>query len=38
MICPNDNYWESTAVNAIKPLEQLLIMAKLRPDGIWEGD
>lgn len=35
---PNDNYWESTAVNAIKPLEQLLIMAKLRPDGIWEGD
>jgi hypothetical protein len=35
---PNDNYWEATAVNAIKPLEQLLIMAKLRPDGIWEGD
>lgn len=30
------NYWEDTAANALKPLYQLLTMAKLRPDGVWE--
>lgn len=30
------NYWDATAANAIKPLYQLITMAKLRPDGIWK--
>lgn len=32
------NYWEETAANAIRPLHQLIAMAQIRPDGIWEGD
>ena len=32
------DYWEPTAANALIPLHQLLVMAKLRPDGIWKGD
>ena len=32
------NYWEKTAANAIKPLYQLIAMAQLRPDGVWDGD
>ena len=35
---PNNNYWEETAANAMRPLHQLIAMAKLRPDGIWDGD
>ena len=31
-------YWLPTRENAIKPLFQLLAMAKMRPDGIWSGD
>lgn len=31
-------YWTPTRKNAIKPLYQLLAMAKMRPDGIWDGD
>lgn len=31
-------YWMPTRENAIKPLYQLLAMAKLRPDGAWDGD
>lgn len=31
-------YWMPTKANAIKPLYQLLAMAKLRPDGVWKGD
>lgn len=31
-------YWKSTAANALRPLHQLIAMAKLRPDGIWDGD
>lgn len=31
-------YWTPTKKNAIKPLYQLLAMAKMRPDGVWEGD
>ena len=35
---PCDDYWEATAANAIRPLYQLIAMAKLRPDGVWDGD
>lgn len=35
---PTDDYWEDTAGNSVKPLYQLLAMAKMRPDGIWDGD
>lgn len=35
---PNDDYWEDTAGNAIRPLYQLIAFAKMRPDGIWDGD
>lgn len=31
-------YWTPTRENAIRPLCQLLAMAKIRPDGVWEGD
>ena len=31
-------YWLPTKINAIKPLYQLIGLAQLRPDGIWEGD
>ena len=33
-----NDYWSATAANAIKPLYQLIAMAKLRPDCIWLGD
>lgn len=33
-----DDYWEATAANAIRPLYQLIALAKMRPDGIWDGD
>lgn len=32
------DYWEPTAANAIKPLYQLLCLAKMRPDCFWDGD
>ncbi len=32
------DYWEATEGNAKRPLTQLLSMAKLRPDGVWNGD
>ena len=31
-------YWWPTRANAIKPLYQLLAMARMRPDGVWDGD
>lgn len=31
-------YWIPTRTNAIKPLYQLLAMAKMRPDAKWAGD
>lgn len=34
----DDDYWTATEGNAKKPLLQLLAMAKMRPDGIWNGD
>ncbi len=32
------DYWMETAANAIRPLYQLIALAKMRPDCIWEGD
>ena len=32
------NYWEATEGNAKRPFVQLLTMAKMRPDGIWQGE
>ena len=32
------NYWAATEGNAKRPLTQLLAMATMRPDGIWDGD
>lgn len=31
-------YWDATAANALKPLYQLIALAKMRPDCIWDGD
>lgn len=32
------NYWEPSEGNAKRALCQLLAMARLRPDGVWDGD
>ena len=32
------DYWKATEGNAKRPLLQLIALAKMRPDGIWEGD
>lgn len=32
------DYWEATEGNAKRPLLALLAMARLRPDGVWDGD
>lgn len=32
------DYWMDTAANAIRPLHQLAVLAKMRPDCIWAGD
>jgi len=32
------DYWKPTEGNAKRPLLQLAAMAKMRPDGIWNGD
>ena len=34
----SDDYWDSTEGNAKRALLQLAAMARLRPDGIWDGD
>ena len=33
-----NDYWLATAANAIKPLYQLIALAKIRPDCIRDGD
>jgi len=33
-----DNYWEATEGNAKSALLKLIILAKMRPNGIWDGD
>ena len=35
---PASDYWEPTAGNSIRPLYQLIAMAQMRPDGVWDGD
>ena len=32
------DYWEPTAANAIRSLQQMIMLAKQCPDSIWEGD
>ena len=34
----SNKLYEVTAANAIRPLYQLMAMAQLRPDGVWDGD
>lgn len=34
----DENYWKSTEGNAKRSLYGLLTFAKVRPDGIWNGD
>ena len=34
----DQDYWKATDGNAKRSLCQLLAMAKMRPDGIWDGD
>lgn len=34
----SDDYWEATEGNAKRALLQLLAMARIRPDGVWDGD
>ncbi len=29
------DYWTPTAINAIKPLYQLITLSQMRPDGVW---
>lgn len=33
-----DDYWKSTEGNAKRALQQLLALARMRPDGVWDGD
>lgn len=32
------DYWEPTEGNAKRALAQLLALAQMRPDGVWNGD
>lgn len=32
------DYWEATDGNAKRPLLKLAAMARMRPDGVWDGD
>lgn len=34
----DSDYWKATEGNAKRPLYQLIALAKMRPDGVWEGD
>jgi len=34
----NDDYWKTTEGNVKKVLYGLLAFARLKPDGIWDGD
>lgn len=34
----SENYWEPTEGNAKRALMQLVALAKMRPDGIFDGD
>jgi hypothetical protein len=32
------DYWEPTEGNAKRAILQLIALAKMRPDGVWDGD
>lgn len=34
----DEDYWKPTEGNAKKALLQLIALAKMRPDGIWDGN
>ena len=34
----SENYWDATEGNAKRALYQLIALAEMRPDGIWDGD
>ena len=34
----SDDYWDAVEGNAKRPLLQLAAMARMRPDGVWDGD
>lgn len=34
----SDDYWEATEGNAKQALHKLIALARLRPDGVWQGD
>ena len=34
----DDDYWKATEGNAKAALLQLLALAQMRPDGVWDGD
>lgn len=34
----DDDYWKPTEGNAKAALLQLIALAEMRPDGIWQGD
>jgi hypothetical protein len=34
----DEDYWKPTEGNAKQALLQLLAMARMRPDGVWDGD
>jgi hypothetical protein len=34
----DEDYWKPTEGNAKAALLQLIALAKMRPDGVWEGD
>jgi hypothetical protein len=34
----SENYWDATEGNAKRALTQLLALAQMRPDGVWDGD
>ena len=34
----NNDYWHATEGNAKRALCGLLAFARMRPDGVWEGD
>lgn len=35
---PTGKYWEGNRGDAKRPLRQLLALAQMRPDGLWQGD
>ena len=34
----DQDYWKATEGNAKRPLFQLIAMARMRPDGVWDGE